>query len=129
MERAEEFHINIQDCAITHLEFSKEFAKAVEDKQIAQQDAEQAKYKVTLALQEKQSKIIAAEGEAKAAQLIGESMRKNPVFAELRRIEAARHVAETLANSHNRIFLDSNSLLMNMLTDFVNDDSVKRQGN
>ena len=40
-------------------------------------------------------------------------------------IEAARHVAETLANSHNRIFLDSNSLLMNMLTDFVNDESVK----
>merc|ERR1712154_424332 len=58
MERAEEFHIDIQDCAITHLEFSKEFAKAVEDKQIAQQDAEQAKYKVELAVQEKQSKII-----------------------------------------------------------------------
>mmetsp|Transcript_11343 Transcript_11343/g.18225 ORF Transcript_11343/g.18225 Transcript_11343/m.18225 type:complete len:288 (+) Transcript_11343:87-950(+) len=126
LERAEEFHIAIQDVAITHLEFSKEFAKAVEDKQIAQQDAEQAKYVVTLAMQEKQSKIIAAEGEAKAAQLIGDAMRRNPVFAELRRIEAARHVAETLANSHNRIFLDSNSLLMNMLTDFVNEESVHR---
>jgi len=125
MERAEEFHINIQDCAITHMEFSKEFAKAVEDKQIAQQDSEQAKYLVTLAIQEKQSKIIAAEGEAMAAGLIGESMKKNPVFAELRRIEAARHVAQTLANSHNRIFLDSNSLLMNMLNDFVDDDSVR----
>jgi len=125
MERAEEFHINIQDCAITHMEFSKEFAKAVEDKQIAQQDSEQAKYLVTLAIQEKQSKIIAAEGEALAAGLIGESMKKNPVFAELRRIEAARHVAQTLANSHNRIFLDSNSLLMNMLDDFVDDASVR----
>jgi len=124
-ERAEEFHINIQDCAITHMEFSKEFAKAVEDKQIAQQDSEQAKYLVTLAIQEKQSKIIAAEGEAMAAGLIGESMKKNPVFAELRRIEAARHVAQTLANSHNRIFLDSNSLLMNMLNDFVDDASVR----
>merc|ERR1712032_858019 len=119
MERAEEFHIDIQDCAITHLEFSKEFAKAVEDKQIAQQESEQAKFKVQLALQEKQSKIIAAEGEAQSARLIGDSMKKNPVFAELRRIEAARHVAHALANSHNRIFLDSNSLLMNMLTDFV----------
>jgi len=119
MERAEEFHIDIQDCAITHLEFSKEFAKAVEDKQIAQQDAEQAKFVVALAKQEKQSKIIAAEGEARAAGLIGDSMKNNPVFAELRRIEAARHVAHALANSHNRIFLDSNSLLMNMLQDFV----------
>merc|ERR1712204_78868 len=107
-----------------HLEFSKEFAKAVEDKQIAQQDAEQAKFVVQLAKQEKQSKIIAAEGEAMAAGLIGESMKKNPVFAELRRIEAARYVAQTLANSHNRIFLDSNSLLMNMMDDFVNDESV-----
>ena len=127
MERAEEFHINIQDCAITHLEFSKEFAKAVEDKQIAQQEAEQAKFKVSLATQEKKSLIIAAEGEAKAAQLIGDSMKKNPVFAELRRIEAARHVANTLSNSHNRIFLDSNSLLMNMLTDFVSDTKNQKE--
>ena len=110
-----------------HLEFSKEFAKAVEDKQIAQQEAEQAKFLVSLAEQEKKSLIIAAEGEAQAAQLIGDSMKKNPVFAELRRIEAARHVATTLSQSHNRIFLDSNSLLMNMLTDFVSDTSKQKE--
>jgi len=52
-ERAHEFFIQIQDCAITHLEFSKEFAKAVEDKQIAQQEAEQAKFLVQLAEQDK----------------------------------------------------------------------------
>ena len=85
----------------------------MEDKQIAQQDAEQAKFVVQLALQEKQSKIIAAEGEALAASLIGDSIK----FAELHRIEAARHVAHALANSHNRIFLDSNSLLIHMLQD------------
>jgi prohibitin 2 len=118
-ERAHDFHIDIQDCAVTHLEFSREFAKAVEDKQIAQQEAEQAKFLVLLAEQEKKSKIIAAEGEARAATLIGHAMKVNPVFAELRRIEAARHVAQTLSQSHNRVFLDSNGLLVNMLTEFV----------
>lgn len=118
-ERAHDFYIQIQDCAITHLEFSKEFAKAVEDKQIAQQEAEQARYLVQLAEQDKKSKIIAAEGEARAALLIGDSMKRNPVFAELRRIDAARHVAHTLANSGNRVFLNSDSLLVNMMSDFV----------
>ena len=117
--RAEDFRIEIQDCAITHLEFSKEFSKAVEDKQIAQQEAEQAKFLVQLAIQDKKSKIIQAEGEAKAADLIGDAMKKNPVFAELRRIDAAREVANSIANSHNRIFLNSDSLLVNMTSDFV----------
>ncbi|ETO35257.1 hypothetical protein RFI_01805 [Reticulomyxa filosa] len=125
-ERAEGFNILIQDCAITHLEFSQEFAKAVEDKQIAQQEAEQAKYLVSMAEQDKKSKIIAAEGEAKAAQLIGEAMRRNPVFAELRRIDAARQVAHVLSNSHNRIFLNSDALLINMMSDFVKTPQQKQ---
>jgi len=118
-ERAHDFFIQIQDCAITHLEFSKEFAKSVEDKQIAQQEAEQAKFLVLLAEQDKKSKIIAAEGEARAALLIGESVKRNPVFAELRRIDAARHVAHTLATGNNQVYLNSDSLLVNMMTDFV----------
>lgn len=122
-ERAEDFSIDIQDCAITHLEFSKEFAKAVEDKQIAQQEAEQAKFMVQLAEQDKKSKIIAAEGEATAANLIGESMAKNPVFAELRRIDSAREIAHSLANCKNRVILPSDSLLVNLAQDFVKTDN------
>merc|ERR1719499_2237273 len=41
-ERADDFHIKIEDCAITHLSFGREYSKAVEDKQVAQQDAERA---------------------------------------------------------------------------------------
>jgi len=126
-ERAEDFHIEIQDCAITHLDFSPQFSKAVEDQQIAQQDAEQAKYLVQLAMQDKKSKIIAAEGESRAAELIGEAIKKNPAFAELRRIDAAREVAHTLANSRNRVFLSSDSLLVNLMSDFVQEgDKVKK---
>ena len=42
-DRANEFWILVDDVSITHLSFSPEYAKAVEDKQVAQQDAERAK--------------------------------------------------------------------------------------
>lgn len=69
--RSAEFSILLDDVAITHLAFSKEYTAAVEAKQVAQQDAERAKYVVERALQEKKSIVIRAEGEAKSAELIG----------------------------------------------------------
>jgi len=119
-ERAEDFHILIDDCAITHLNFGREYSKAVEDKQVAQQEAERAKYLVDVAEQDRQSKIIAAQGEAEAAKMIGNAMKKNPAFAELRRIEKARDIAKTIANSPNRVFLNSDALLVNLTSEFVN---------
>ncbi len=69
--RSADFKILLDDVAITHLAFSKEYTAAVEAKQVAQQDAERAKYIVDRALQEKKSIVIKAQGEAQAAELIG----------------------------------------------------------
>jgi len=118
-ERAMDFHIRIEDCSITHLSFGPEYTRAVESKQVAQQDAERAKYLVEMADQEKKSKIIHAQGEAQSAVLIGRAMQKNPAFAEIRRIEAAREIAHVVANSPNRVFLNSDQLLMNLTSDFT----------
>jgi prohibitin 2 len=65
-------------------------------------------------MQEKQSIIVKAEGEAKSAQMIGEAISKNPSFLDLRRIEAAREVAHTISKSSNRVFLNSDALLLNV---------------
>lgn len=70
-KRAADFNILLDDVAITHLAFSKEYTAAVEAKQVAQQDAERAKYIVERAIQEKKSIVIRAEGEARSAELIG----------------------------------------------------------
>mgnify|MGYP005992148423 CR=1 FL=1 len=70
-QRSGDFHILLDDVAITHLAFSKEYTAAVEAKQVAQQDSERAKYIVERAIQEKKSIVIRAEGEAKSAELIG----------------------------------------------------------
>jgi hypothetical protein len=60
-----------------------------------------------------QSIIVRAQGEARSAELIGESMRTNKGFLELRRLEAARDIANVLATSGNQVMLDSQSLLLN----------------
>lgn len=54
-----------------------------------------------------------AQGEAQSAELVGEALRKNQGFLELRRLEAAREIATTLATSGNRVMLDSDGLLLN----------------
>jgi len=118
IERAEDFCIRIEDCAITHLAFGREYSKAVEDKQVAHQEAERAKYLVEIAEQDRKSKIIHAQGESQAVKMVGAAMQKNPAFAELRRIDAAREIARSIANSPNRVFLNSDALLVNLMTDF-----------
>lgn len=117
VERAQNFNINLEDVSITSVQFSEEFAHAVEAKQIAQQEAHRAAFIVERAKQEQQSIIIKAEGEAEAAKMIGEAMRKNPAFIDLRRIEAAREVAATISKASNRVYLDASSLLLNLAKD------------
>jgi len=113
-DRALRFNLVLDDVSITHVAFSPEFTHAVEAKQVAQQTALRAAFQVDQAVQEKQSIIIKAEGEAKSAELIGAAMRTNKGFLELRRLEAARDIATLLASSGNRVMLDSQSLLLNV---------------
>ena len=44
---------------------------------------------------------------------MGEALRKNKGFLELRRLEAARDIATLLSGSENKVMLDSQSLLLN----------------
>ena len=54
----------------------REYTGAVEAKQVAQQDAERAKFIVEKAEQDKQSAIIRAQGEAQSALLIGQAVQQ-----------------------------------------------------
>lgn len=117
VQRAKDFQIIVDEVSIPHLEFSKDYTAAVEAKQVAQQDAERAKYIVVKALEEKKAIVIKAEGEARSAELIGSAIRENPAFITLRRIEAAREVAATICRSNNKVYLNSDSLMLNSLGD------------
>ncbi|CAA2960407.1 prohibitin-1, mitochondrial-like [Olea europaea var. sylvestris] len=113
-QRAANFNIALDDVSITSLTFGREFTAAIEAKQVAAQEAERAKFVVDKAEQDKRSAIIRAQGEAKSAQLIGEAIANNPAFITLRRIEASREISHTIANSNNKVFLNSDDLLLNL---------------
>lgn len=121
--RANEFSIELEDVSITHMTFGKEFTKAVEQKQIAQQDAERAKYLVEKAEQEKKALIIRAEGEAQSADMISKALNKaGDGLLMIRRLEASKEIAQTLASSPNVSYLpvggsgeqDKPNLLLNI---------------
>lgn len=113
--RCEQFGILLDDVSLTHVGFSPDFAKAIEEKQVAEQTAERAKYVVTRAEQERQAAIIRAEGDAIAAKLVSDALEKaGPGLIELRRLETALAVVTSLANKSDVTYLpgESNAMLM-----------------
>ncbi|XP_064589597.1 prohibitin 1 isoform X1 [Zonotrichia leucophrys gambelii] len=73
-ERAATFGLILDDVSLTHLTFGKEFTEAVEMKQVAQQEAERARFIVEKAEQQKKAAVISAEGDSKAAELIANGL-------------------------------------------------------
>ncbi|XP_042515632.1 prohibitin-3, mitochondrial-like [Macadamia integrifolia] len=116
VRRAKDFNIVLDDVAITHLSYGAEFSKAVEQKQVAQQEAERSKFVVAKAEQERRAAIIRAEGESEAAKLISEATAAAGMgLIELRRIEASREIAATLAKTPNVAYLPGgNNMLLGL---------------
>lgn len=63
--------------SITNFEFSEEFNKAIEQKTIAQQEAEKQRFVLARAELEKQTKVAQAQGEAEAAKLNAQALQAN----------------------------------------------------
>ena len=93
-DRAMDFYIILDDVSIVDLTFGDEYRAAVESKQVAQQEAERARYVVEKARQDKLEIIVKAEGESLAARKFNEQLKDDTSgnFLELRRIEAALEV-------------------------------------
>ena len=86
--------------------FGRDFTRAVEQKQIAQQDAERARFIVEKAEQERQANVIRAEGEAESADIISKAIAKSgDGLVQIRKIEASRDIAQTLAGNPNVTYL------------------------
>ncbi|CAE7942325.1 PHB3 [Symbiodinium sp. KB8] len=89
--RAAGFNLVLEDVSITHLTFGREFTKAIEQKQVAQQEAERSKFIVQRAEQEKLAAIIRAEGESNAAQLISDALQEHGKgLIDVKKIDAAK---------------------------------------
>jgi len=107
-QRASQFGLILDDISITHLTFGREFTAAVELKQVAQQEAEKARFLVEKAEQVKKASIISAEGDTEAADLLATAFAKaGEGLVELRRIETAEEVATHMSQSRNVVYLPS----------------------
>jgi len=122
VQRAKDFNIILDDVSITELSFSPQYSAAVEAKQVAQQEAQRAVFLVEKAKQERQQKIVQAEGEAESARLIGMAIGNNPGYLKLRKLKAAQNIAKTIANSNNKAFLNASSLMLD-ITELKFDES------
>ncbi|KAK1442306.1 prohibitin [Babesia gibsoni] len=111
--RAKQFDIKLDDVAITHLSYGKDFSKAIEQKQVAQQESERVKFIVQKTEQEKLAAIVRAEGEAEAANMISQAIQTHGTgMLEIRKLEAAKEIAETLSTSKNIVYVPSTTNLL-----------------
>lgn len=74
-QRLEKYGIIVLDTSVINLDFSPEFARAVEEKQIAEQKAKRAIYVAQQAEQEAQADINRAKGKAEAQRLLAETLK------------------------------------------------------
>lgn len=63
--------------------------------------------------------VVRAQGEARSAELIGEAIKKNKAYVELKKLENARNIARNLQETggKNRLLLDSQGLGLNVFDD------------
>merc|ERR1712127_1067543 len=89
-KRALENNIIIDDVSLTDMQFGHDFMDAIEQKQVAQQNAEKEKFNVERKEHEVKADILRAEGNAEAAMMIADAVAEagNGIVA-IRKIEAA----------------------------------------
>ncbi|PIN18376.1 Prohibitin [Handroanthus impetiginosus] len=113
IRRAKDFNIVLDDVAITHLSYGAEFSRAVEQKQVAQQEAERSRFVVMKAEQERRAAVIRAEGESESAKLISDATAAAGMgLIELRKIEAAKDNAATMCRNGNVVYLPGNNNML-----------------
>ena len=74
-QRLDKYGIIVLDTSVIDLTFSPEFARAVEEKQIAEQRAQRAVYVAQEAEQEAQAEVNRAKGKAEAQRLLAETLK------------------------------------------------------
>jgi len=84
-ERAAKYSIIVHDISIKDLQYSPEYAKAIEQKQIAEQKSKQAEYDAVKANKEADGAINTARGQAESQKLLRANL--TPEILQMRAIE------------------------------------------
>ena len=77
----------VEDIVIRNIDLSKELERAIEEKMVAEQQAEQARFTQVQKQVEAETVVIKARGEAEAIRVGGEALKLNPAFLRLQIVE------------------------------------------
>ncbi len=89
---------------LRNVQFSTEFQQAIENKQIAQQQAQAMKYVLEKEEMEKKRKIIEAEGEAESLRLKGKALADNPALIQYEYVKLLSPNIQAIVTDQNTIF-------------------------
>ncbi len=87
--------ISVEDVVLADINFSDVYERAIEQKQVAQQEALRAKYELDRAKTEAEKAVEIAKGEAEAIRVRAEALKDNPGIAQLEAIKKWNGVAPT----------------------------------
>jgi regulator of protease activity HflC (stomatin/prohibitin superfamily) len=95
--------IALDEVLVRNVEFTKEFQRAIETKQIAQQEAQRMKYVLEKEELEKKRKIIEAEGEAESIRLKGRALSENPRLIQYEYVKLISPKVQAIITDQNTI--------------------------
>ncbi len=97
-------YITLEEALLRNVQFSREFQQAIENKQIAQQEAQRMKYVLERQELEKKRKIIEAEGEAESLRLKGRALAENPALIQYEYVKLLAPNIQAIVADQSAIF-------------------------
>jgi regulator of protease activity HflC (stomatin/prohibitin superfamily) len=97
-------YIICEEVLLRNVQFSRDFQQAIENKQIAQQEAQRMKYVLEKQELEKKRKIIEAEGESESLRLKGRALADNPALIQYEYIKLLAPNVQAIVTDQNTIF-------------------------
>lgn len=105
------YNINLSEVLIRNVKFSDEFSRAIEMKQVALQEAERMRYVLEKERQEKERKIIEAQGEAQAIKEKAAALRANPQLIQYEYVQKITPGIKTIITDQPAIMKFPDALL------------------
>ncbi len=93
----------IEEIVLRDVHFTPDFSKAIEEKQIAQQEAERMKYVLEKERKEAERKRIEAEGVARAIQIVSRELKKNPEYIQYLYVDKLSDKVQVIVSDQSTI--------------------------
>jgi regulator of protease activity HflC (stomatin/prohibitin superfamily) len=85
--RLSPYWITVQAVSITNITFSQDFSRAIEQKQVEEQNVQKEEFVRQQAIKKGETQLALAEGQAKANKLLQESLKSSPEVLQMKALD------------------------------------------